>query len=127
MPVFAGNVATQLTRARLVDMLRKHNLNVRPRLAVDDHLEPNSHNYGIDNKELMPESKTSNELHYSAPTHYDERFESLERLEKHEQRGLGRLLEDRCKKAVLALFKEAHKRAKERFYTPVFKAMSRPS
>lgn len=68
----------------------------------------------------MLENESTIESGYSEPTRVDVRSMIREALGEQTEKRLGRLIDDGCKKIVLACFEEAHERAKRKFYTPVF-------
>lgn len=57
--------------ARLVEDLWRDNLYILPKQTVDDHVDHQPHNKGIDEEETMPENNSSIPSGYNRSTHDD--------------------------------------------------------
>lgn len=110
-------------RARRLNDSQRNELNVLAKQAVNDYVEDKSRNDGIYEESPRPENESSNQYGYSRPSQDDVHRLIREAFHERERVWLRRLLDDRCKRIVLARFEKTRERAKGSVYVPIFKVM----
>lgn len=113
-PITEADFAAHFARARRTDDLWSEEFEILPEQAVDNNVEDKLHNDGIEKEQKMLENESSNKSDYNGPTLDDGHRLIREALVEREEKRLGHLLDDSCKKVAIARLQEAHEHTKRK-------------
>lgn len=123
--MYEAYFALLIAHTHHVHGLCRDELDVLPGQAVNNQIEYESHNMGIDEEEQMLENESGYELAYRGPTDHEICrliFKSFEEREEIRQR---RLVDERCKSAVLHFLKKLTSVPREVCIHPYLKLRNR--
>lgn len=106
-----------------VKYLRRDNLDLLPRQAVNKQVKAEPQHDGIDKEADISENDSTSEYGYAGPTHDGACRTNREAPVEHVEDRLRLSIHDKYEKVVLALFQEAQECALDKVHTTIYKVI----